>query len=278
MAMTLLIGFAAVNTGNNLLFLMVSAMLGFMAVSGVLGWLNIRGLQVRVEVHDEIYMGLATLVTIQLVSTRRLLPSFLLRVRLCDNEIFFPFLARGGAETGSFVTTFRERGQNVVTEAFICSPFPVNFFVRCNRGAVNRRFPVFPAPQACQFWLGGARAGKGGEATASCKGYEGDVAKIGDYSGSEPLKLIHWRLSAKHESLKVKELSGVAAEPVMLNVDLLPGRNLEERLSCGVFLLNRLLKKNRPVGLKFPEKTIQPALSRGHRLKLLGELAVYGKN
>jgi uncharacterized protein (DUF58 family) len=276
--MTLLVGFAAVNTGNNLLFLMVSAMLGFMAVSGVLGWLNIRGLQVRVEVPDEIYCGLATLVTIRLVSTRRLLPSFLLRVRFCNHEIFFPFLARGGSETGSFVTTFRERGENLITEADICSAFPVNFFVRCNRVVINRRFPVFPAPQACEHWLGAAGAGKRGETSATHRGYEGDVAKIGDYSGSEPLKLIHWRLSAKHGALKVKELSIVTDEPVILNIDLLPGKNLEERLSCGVFLLNRLLKKNRPVGLKTSEKTIRPALSRGHRLQLLGELAVYGKN
>jgi hypothetical protein len=34
-ALTLLTGFAAVNTGNNLLFLVVSALLAFMAVSGI---------------------------------------------------------------------------------------------------------------------------------------------------------------------------------------------------------------------------------------------------
>ena len=30
------------------------------------------------------------------------------------------------------------------------------------------------------------------------KGFEGDVTKISDYTGTEPLKLVHWRLSAKH--------------------------------------------------------------------------------
>ena len=39
--LTLLLGFAAVNTGNNLLYLLVSALLGFMAVSGILGRLNL---------------------------------------------------------------------------------------------------------------------------------------------------------------------------------------------------------------------------------------------
>jgi len=41
-----LIGFAAVNTGNNLLYLLVSALLGFMAVSGVLGKWNLAGVEV----------------------------------------------------------------------------------------------------------------------------------------------------------------------------------------------------------------------------------------
>jgi len=43
--MTLLLGFAAVNTGNNLLYLLVSALLGFMAVSGVLGKWNLSRLR-----------------------------------------------------------------------------------------------------------------------------------------------------------------------------------------------------------------------------------------
>jgi hypothetical protein len=73
--MTLLLGFAAVNTGNNLLYLLVSALLGFMAVSGVLGRWNLAGLGVRIEVPDEIYDGVPTLLTVRLANRKRLLPA-----------------------------------------------------------------------------------------------------------------------------------------------------------------------------------------------------------
>ena len=114
--------------------------------------------------------------------------------------------------------------------------------------------------------------------TAASKGYEGDVTKISDYSGAEPLKLIHWRLSAKHGELKVKELTASAQTPVIIDIAALQGRNLEENLSRAVFLINRLVRSNRPVGLKLRERMLAPAVSRTHRLRLLSELALYGKH
>ena len=60
--MTLLLGFAAVNTGNNLLYLLVSALLGFMAVSGWLGQQNLRSLSLRLVLPQEIFVGQPTLI------------------------------------------------------------------------------------------------------------------------------------------------------------------------------------------------------------------------
>ena len=80
------------------------------------------------------------------------------------------------------------------------------------------------------------------------------------------------------ENLKVKELAAVSHEPVLLELNSLPGKNLEESLSSAVFLINRLIRSNRKVGLKLGDRLVAPAVSRNHRLHLLAELAVYGKN
>lgn len=270
----MLLGFAAVNTGNNLLFLLVSALLGFMALSGILGWLNIRSLDVRLNFPDEIYRGLDTLLTIRLASRRRL-PSFLLKVRVCGTTVDFHLLDRGGEESRAVVVKFPKRGRTHVATAEICSPFPVNFFVRCTSLTIDREVVVFPMPVSCPVTGISSLATKSGALPATIKGYEGEMAKISDYSGSEPLKLIHWRLSARHEALKVKELSATAQEPVVIDVETLPGRDLEGNLSCAVFLVNRLIRMNRPVGLRLRDRLIAPAVSRSHRLRLLAELAVY---
>jgi uncharacterized protein (DUF58 family) len=271
-------GFAAVNTGNNLLFLIVSALLGFMTVSGILGWLNIRGLHMRVELPEEIYAGVATLVTVRLENAKRLSHSFLLCAKLLGNSVTTYLLKSGAGETRSFVHTFPQRGRLTISSAEICSPFPINFFVRCRRARLNLEFPVFPAPLGCAGSTQPDKAPRYGDAPMFHKGNDGELSRIADYTGNEPMKLIHWRLSAKFEEFKVKEMSATSGEPVMIEIDALPGRDLEERLSHACFVINRLTAANRPVGLRLRERVIRPALSREHRLNLLTELAIYGKD
>ena len=273
--MTILLGFAAVNTGNNLLFLTVSAMLGFMAVSGVAGWLNIRGITIGLQLPDELYCGVPTQLAVRLGNRRRLLPSFLLQVEVAGERLSLPFLLRGETVTRRFLHTFGERGTGRFDRVQLCSPFPINFFVRCLAVPVDTPYLVFPRPRPGP--LPGAADGlrERGEAAARQRGFDGDLLTIADYSGTEPLKLVHWRLSARHAELKVKQLAASGSLPVLLDPALLPG-TLEERLSFATYLVNRLMGENRPVGLKLGERLLEPATGRAHRLRLLGELATYG--
>ena len=278
MAITLLIGFAAVNTGNNLLFFIVSALLGFMAVSGVLGWLNIHGLDAVLTPPDELYSGVSTLFTLRLTNRKRLLPSFLLQVHCDGATADFKLVDRQGMAISSLTTAFAGRGLHTVEVVTVCSPFPINFFVRCRTLPLDLRTMVFPAPLGCPGAADSRSHGRSGSLSARGKGHEGDVDRIVAYSGGDPLKMIHWRLSARHGELKVKELSATAREPLVIDIDRLPARNLEEKLSCATYLVNRLMREGRPVGPKLRKRLLKPADSRGHRLRLLTELAMYGKD
>lgn len=274
--MTLLLGFAAVNTGNNLLYLLVSALLGFMAVSGILGRLNLTGLGVRLEVPDEIYDGVETLLTVRFENRKRWLPSFLLVLHLPVGRTTVMQIGRCDIASENLMATFHGRGIQTIGAAQVESIFPINFFVRSFPLSIERRITVFPAPRFCRNTAEADRAVAGGEFPASRKGYEGDISRISDYSGGEPLKLIHWKLSARHGQLKVKELSAVTHPPVVLELDRLPG-GLENRLCCASWLIGNCLRENRPVGLRLGTRTLPPALGRAHKLRLLSELAVYGQ-
>ena len=147
--MTLLLGFAAVNTGNNLLYLLVSALLGFMAVSGILGRENLSRLKIRVDLPDEIYAGIATLATVRLENRSSRWPRFLLRVTLEGSTALVPVLG-GGAETRSrHHMLFTDRGTQTLRSVGLQSPFPVNFFVRRRSIPVARTLTVFPRPVPC---------------------------------------------------------------------------------------------------------------------------------
>lgn len=266
------------NTGNNLLFLIVAALLGFMAVSGLLGWANIQGLEVECTLPDEIYCTLPTLVTIRLRNAKRALPSFLLRLQVLGESVTFTLVSARRGETLSLTHAFPQRGLQSFGRCVVTSPFPVNFFVRGRWTELDEEVVVFPTPRPGRASSALGLEGEIGQARSLRRGYEGEVEKIGEYTGAEPLKMIHWRLSARHEGLKVKEMAAFAAPPVILDVEQLPGASLEDRLSLATHLVNTLVRTSRPVGLRRANDLIPPALSRPHRLRLLKELALYGQD
>lgn len=246
-------------------------------MSGIAGWMNLRGLHVSVDLPDEIYDGCDTLAVVRLENRKKLLPSFLLRVHVFDAQTGIPILERKGAESGAITLRFRGRGKRVLESALVSSPFPINFFVRRKSTSLRSGFTVFPAPVFCAVEDGDDERESGGESSSPKTGYGGEVAKIRDYTGREPMKLIHWRLSARHQELKVKELTTPSETPLILDVLTLPGGGLEENLSCAAFLVNRAVRAGRPVGLKLAGRLVTPDTTRAHRLRLLTELAEYGK-
>jgi uncharacterized protein (DUF58 family) len=249
-----------------------------MAVSGIIGRANLAGVEVAVELPPEIYDGTETLLQVRLHNHRRLLPACLIQVQLAGQTLTFP-VVEGKAEQGrSLPVTFRGRGRHPLEAVLISSIFPINFFLRRRWQALAGEVTVFPAPRRClpPVQTGGRQAG--GELRRPARGYEGDLSRIGDYRGGEPLKMIHWKLSARHGTLKVKELSAVAQQPILLDLATMPGAHLEERLCSASYLVNRYLREQRPVGLRLGKRTIPADLSAVHKHRLLTELALHGKD
>ncbi len=73
---TLVIGIAALNTGNNLLYIVVAAMLAAILVSGVVSAWVLRYLELDVRLPEHLFAGRTVLGRIVLVNPRRFLPSF----------------------------------------------------------------------------------------------------------------------------------------------------------------------------------------------------------
>jgi uncharacterized protein (DUF58 family) len=76
----LLIGIAALNTGNNLLYIVVSAMLAAILVSGVASAMTLRYLQLDVRLPEHVFAGRGVQGRIRLRNQRRWLPSFSINV------------------------------------------------------------------------------------------------------------------------------------------------------------------------------------------------------
>ena len=77
---TVVIAIAALNTGNNLLYIVVAAMLAAILVSGVASAWVLRWLELDVRLPEHVFAGRRVSGHIVLRNPRRLLPSFSIRV------------------------------------------------------------------------------------------------------------------------------------------------------------------------------------------------------
>ncbi len=272
--MTLLLGFAAVNTGNNLLYLLVSALLGFMAISGWLGQQNLRKLSLKLVLPQEIFAGQPTLIGIRLQNHRRRLPAFLIRVSLGGEHPLFAQLPAGSFAEKSLTLSWPVRGRKQIENIWLSSCFPINFFVRSLRIPLGQQLIVFPQPLANVLLPATGRNEQRQQLTTATSGDSGDLRSIHDYRGGEPLKAIHWKLSARHDSFKVKQHEGLGSQPLVIELEQLNG-NIEQRLSRASWLAINQLRQQRPVGLRLVGRLIRPQVGRGQRHRLLTELALY---
>ena len=124
------------NTGNNLLYLLVSALLGFMAVSGVLGKWNLTKVGVRYLPPNEIYNGLPTLLGIELVNRRRWLQIFLMEIIVDDRTIFFPLVDPRQGRQKNLEITLSKRGRHQLP-----SLVPLDVAFPASAGPTDRHRP-----------------------------------------------------------------------------------------------------------------------------------------
>jgi uncharacterized protein (DUF58 family) len=82
----LVVGIAALNTGNNLLYIIVAALLAAILVSGFASAIVLRDLELDVRLPEHVFAGRAVLGRIVLRNPRRWLPSFSVNVVPAKND------------------------------------------------------------------------------------------------------------------------------------------------------------------------------------------------
>lgn len=250
-----------------------------MVISGIVGKANIEKIDLRLDLPDEIYAGRQTFLRLKVINRKRWLPAFLLDVRLHGGKALLTEVdRRGGSRRARLPFSFATHGRNVLEGVEIRSIFPINFFVRSRFLPLEQEVLVFPTPVPCAEpgGLQGRWSGRGRQSSSA--GGEGDISRITEYSGREPMKRIHWKLTARHDEMKVKQLSDTSREPVVLNLEQMPGETTAARLQCASYHVNRFSRQERPVGLQLKDRLFPPGTGRNHKLKLLAELALYDQD
>ncbi|HEV2961273.1 MAG TPA: DUF58 domain-containing protein [Candidatus Angelobacter sp.] len=86
LGVALVIGVAALNTNNNLLFIVLAAMLAAIAVSGFASAAVLRGLELDIALPETAFAGRPIVARIRLVNARRWIPAFSVSVTVASNK------------------------------------------------------------------------------------------------------------------------------------------------------------------------------------------------
>ncbi len=101
----ILVALAALNTGNNLLFLILASLIALVLMSGILSSITLSGVAMRLVLPEHIFAGQPVRAMVELENEKLTLPSFSLRVEaartkqaqaaaMLETPVYFPYLPK----------------------------------------------------------------------------------------------------------------------------------------------------------------------------------------
>jgi uncharacterized protein (DUF58 family) len=270
------LGFAAMNTGNNLLYLMTSLLLALVIVSGVLSEQSRRGLRLRALLPEEIYAGQPLTLGARLENLKPRRTSHSLALETPGRRLYVERLPAGEARLLTWETTLPRRGRQRLPGVRVTTRFPFGLFLKSSRLLLDDEVIVFPAVRPLPAWWR-RRLAAGGTRPVRRRGRGHDLYNLRDYRPGDDRRLIHWRSSARTGRLVVRELEAETALDTRL-VLVGDGRRdagrLEAGLSEAASLAGHVVRSGGAVELVGPGVHVPPGHGRAHLRRVLTALAL----
>uniref|UniRef100_A0A7V4E5T4 DUF58 domain-containing protein n=1 Tax=candidate division WOR-3 bacterium TaxID=2052148 RepID=A0A7V4E5T4_UNCW3 len=273
-ALTLLLGFAAVNSGNNLLYFFLAALLSIMALSGFISYLSLKSIYLTIIAPEELYAKTINYLKVR-VKNRSPLPLFLIYVKKSDREkLVFEVIPPSGLKEGFLPCYFEKRGYNVVESIFVGTTFPLSFTIREMFYPVNLKLLVFPhIYKIRKDIMIESPENTGWGAESSKEGAIGDFIGLREYTFQDKVSRIHWK-KIKDEKLYAKKFQDENFQ--VLNIEITSTAS-EDEIERVASLAVYYLEQGHSVGLKIDGKaTISPDSGIKQKIKILEELALLG--
>ncbi|MCL6481254.1 MAG: DUF58 domain-containing protein [Firmicutes bacterium] len=218
---------AALNTANNLLFLILAAMLAGLLISGVASRATLAGLELRLELPEHIFAGQPVHAVVTLRNNKPMLPSFSLRVvgeahrrgeAILTQPVYFPYIGRRQAARQAVELRFARRGRYRQDSFAIQTRFPFGFLEKTRRMEMAEELLVYPRIEPTEEFYAMLPL-LSGELESYTRGRGHDLYAIRDYQPSDSARFVDWKASARTGTLKVREFTREDERRVLLVLD-----------------------------------------------------------
>jgi uncharacterized protein (DUF58 family) len=205
-------GLAAINTGNNLLYLLLGMMLGLIVISGILCNIVLKKLVVKRLLPAEIFADTPCLISLSVTNQKRFFSSFSIEIedRLVDQnkgkKCYFLKISPGATQKTAYRLIFARRGRYILEQFRISSQFPFGLFVKTWIVHSEEEIIVYPKISSVPI-LTGHTPQRAGWTPSLRRGQGMEFCNLREMQVGDELRWIHWPSTARTGKLQVREFA-----------------------------------------------------------------------
>jgi uncharacterized protein (DUF58 family) len=233
---TLGVGFAAINTGNNLLYLLLGMLISLMLVSGVMSELSLRDLTVTRRLPTRAQVGRAHLVEIEVYNHKKRVPSYAIEVedlragQPADKRCFFLKISPSSAQVAAYRRTPARRGRDRHTGFRIATRFPFGLFEKSREVGSDGELVIYPAVDPVRLPVEERGRMIGGVGTSG-RGSSDETYCLRPMRDGDDPRDIYWRKSAVLGQTILRERARETRPDTRLVIDTVKPKDASDQFS-----------------------------------------------
>ena len=251
----------AMITGNNLLYLVLAGMMAFMIVSGIESEINLRYLEINRLLPSEIFAGIPFNMGYLIRNPRNESSRLVLKD---ISQIKVEKLQHQETQVLYTDVTLPRRGKVHLGTITILTSYPYGLFEKSITFPVLKEILVFPEPMLCNPSLTSGQYDSGGGKSKD------SISHVRPYVPGDLLSMVVWK--KQHHGLISRVFEGGAGMSGV--VVLMPGQDMEQKLSWATYLICELYRLGNPFGLVLNGLYSGIASSRAHKINIFKHLAL----
>lgn len=261
---TLLIGFAALNTGNNALYIGLTFMLGCLLLSGLASKGGLKGIEVQIEDIGEAWAGRPADTLLRIANRSRIwnVRDVIITANELPDPLFVPVIPARTDATLVAPFLFRRRGRVELKRVDLYTRYPFGFFLKKRVIGLHGELVVFPRLLDASSRSETFRPATGEESTANRPGMGTEIFSFRDYVRGDSLRHVYWKKSTTVGRWITKQTDQDAARTVHVFVDPFRPRGVsddefEAMISAATTFIHDALQRGFDVILQLPRVTLR---------------------
>lgn len=261
---TVVLAIAAINTGNNAIYIAVALMLGCLLLSGIASKGGLKHLRVEIRGIDEAWAGKPADGTLHLRNDSRIwnVRDVILTSEAFEKPVLVPIVPRRSEVVVHAAFLFPKRGLAHVTAVDSYTRYPFGFFLKKRRLRVQSDVVVYPHILAEELGRERFRPVTGDSSSASRPGPGSEIHSFREYVRGDSLRQVHWKKSASLGRWIMKQHEADAARSVLVVVDPFKPRtatddDFEAMVTDAATFIHHAVRRGLDVTLSLPRTTIR---------------------